>query len=385
MVEADAELVERVTRWCAEAGRQAAIRDIRRALAPLSWDELLAVQALLADPPPARPLGPFALADLARGAPPDLAAEREREGRYRSEDDATAPEPPPAAPPPSRRGAPRARRKGPSLVIRRARDAAPPPPRPPPAPPPLDDLMRPEGRTVIERLVRRHGARRPALVVALAAGWRRDDGGTPGEDDLSRLLDHHGLARAFERRERDELLHALRAAGGVRPAAAARLGLEPAALEAALVRLGAAAQAERIREERRAELRARGTLSERVRLLLTDEARLRDLGLGTEFEEDLRARLPEHVRALRAAGGPLALALARSLSVTPSEARTLAARFGIDLKGTDRAGTPDRGARRERISRPKAGGRAGAQGRQQRRPPRGPAAGDRGRSRRGPG
>jgi hypothetical protein len=336
MAQVDAELLERVARWCAEAGRQSGAAEIRRALAPLSWDELLAVRALLADPPPARPLGPLALADLARGAPPDVAAEREREGRYRSEgadEDANVPpaEPSSARPPAARPRAARrsAKRAGP--VIRRARDAAPARPVAPPSPPPVDALLRPEGRAVLERLVRRHGARRSALAAALAEGWTRDDGGRPGADDLARLLEHHGLTRAFERRERDELLHALRAAGGVQGAAAARLGLDAGALRAELARLGATGEAESIRERRRADLRARATLTERVRLLLGDEARLRDLDLLAEFEEDLRSRLPEHVRALRTATVPVALALSRSLSIGPAEARALAARLGVAL------------------------------------------------------
>src|SRR5512136_1681503 len=82
MTDLDPELLGRAVRWCAEAGRTATPAALRRALAPLGWDELLVVRALLADPPPARPLGPFALADLARGAPADVAAERERGGRY---------------------------------------------------------------------------------------------------------------------------------------------------------------------------------------------------------------------------------------------------------------------------------------------------------------
>jgi Bacterial regulatory protein, Fis family len=343
MADVDPELLKRTARWCAEAGRQAGVDEIRRALASLSWDELLAARALLADPPPARPLGPFALADLARGAPPDLAAEREREGRYGSQ----AAEPAPAAPPepeppaPSRpRRSTRRAAKGRGVVIRRARDVIPTPAAAPRPAPPVDELLRPEGRTVLERLVRTHGARRPALVAALAAGWRRDGGAAPGDEDLSRLLDHHGLTRAFERRERDDILHALRAAGGARAAAASRLGLEPAGLDAALARLGASTDAERVREQRRADLRTRATLSERVRLVLVDEPRLRDLGVLAEFEQDLRARLPEHVRALRVLREPLAAALGRSLSVTTAEARTLALRFGLDL-GT-RAAPPVR-------------------------------------------
>jgi len=334
MADLDPELLERVAQWCAEAGRQVAIAGIRRALAPLSWDELLAVRALLADPPPTRPLGPYALADLARGSPADVAAERERGGRYPStyDDGAAAVEPPavavPAGPAPRRRVN---AKKGRGIVIRRARDVA-PPSSPPPAPavPALDELLLPEGRAVLERLLRRHGARRPALLAALAASWTKPDGGAPGDADLARLLDHHGLARAFERRERDELLHALRAAGGVRTAAAQRLGIDAAALEAALGRLGATADAERIRDERRAELRARATLSERVGLIFVEAARLEDLGLLAEFEDDLRQRLPEHVRALRSGGTALVVALTRSLTLTPDDARSLVERFGLD-------------------------------------------------------
>lgn len=385
MAGVDAELLERVARWCAEAGRQAGRAEIRRALEPLAWDELLAVRALLADPPPARPLGPQALADIARGAPPDLAAERERDGRYRSEateggeerggEVAVPPAPPPPPPAPRQRSA--APRRGPGVVIRRAREAAPPPSPPTPRLPELDELLRPEGRAVLERLVRRHGGRRAALTAALAEGWRLPGGATPGDAELARLLEHHGLARGFERRERDELLHALRAAGGVRDAAAARVGLDAPALDAALARLGAAAEAEKIREARRADLRARATLAERVRLLLGDEARLRDLGLLAEIEADLRGRLPEHVRALRRGAGPVAPALARSLSLTPADARALAARFALDVG----APSSPRAQRRETVA-PRRAPAGRAAGRRPRSPPRAPGAGAPGGKRR---
>ncbi len=77
------------------------------------------MRALLADPPPARPLGPAALADLARGAPPDVAAEREREGRYRAELEAAPGEPRnSAAPRPAGRSR-RTRRPVPPIVHRK--------------------------------------------------------------------------------------------------------------------------------------------------------------------------------------------------------------------------------------------------------------------------
>ena len=298
-----------------------------------------------ADPPPAQPLGPHALADMARGTPADAAADREREARYPREEDDEPVAPPAPAPPPRGKSAGRGRSKkakAAGIVVHRARDrivALPAPP--PPAPPSLDDLRRDEGRAVLERFLRRHGGRRAAILAELRAGWRGPDAAVPSEADLAALLDLHGLARAFEHREHDELLHALRAAGGSRAAAAARLGLDEAGLDASLARLGATADAERIREERRSDLRAQATLSERVHLLLAQEERLRDLGLLAEFEADLRARVPEHLRALRAGREPLAPALSRSLSLPFGALHALASRLGLALGPLD-AGAPRR-------------------------------------------
>jgi hypothetical protein len=347
MAEIDGELVERVTRWCAEAGRQTGTSTIRAALAPLGWDELLAVKALLADPPPARPLGPHALVDVARGVPADVAAEREREGRYRSEPDDPAPAPadePPREPKGTRRVSPRRRARA-AFVIHRARDRAAPEPTPEENPRrPVEELFRPEGRSVLERLVRAGGARRAKLAAALAAGWRTSTGAPATPDDLAALLEEHGLARAFERRERDETLHAVRAAGGLLGATAERLGIDEAGLASALERLGIGPEVERIREERRRDLRARATLSERVKLLLEDGPRLRDLGLEPEFEADLRARLPEHVRALQGGAEPVPAALARTLSLPREAADALVTRLGLEL--------PARGHAQPRPARP---------------------------------
>jgi len=297
----DDELVARALRWCAEAGRPSTAAEVREALEPLGWDELLAARALLADPPPAQPLGPRALAELARGASPAQAAAHELAGEH------------------GHSGAPRQA-----------------PPRPP-----LDDLFESEGRAVLERLLREHGARRPRLSAALAAGWRRGDGSAPDSGDLERLLDAHGFAHGFARREHDELLHALRAAGGVRRRAAEVVGFTPAELDAALERLGAREEAEAIRSAHRNELRRRALLADRVRLLLTEEVRLEDLGLVEEFEADLRARLPDLLRALRAGRrGPLGAALGESLGLAPGQPQLLARRLGMDLDAPNRTPTP---------------------------------------------
>jgi hypothetical protein len=332
MTDLDPELIARAIAWCAAAGRQTTEEQVRTALAPLSWDALLAVKALLADPPPARPLGPHALADIARGAPAPAAAEREREGRYLGEEAFEARSSPPVSAP-ARGGRRRSPPQAAAVRVRRARQPELAPAPSPPALPLLGDLQRSEGRAVLERLIRRLGPRRSALAEALRAGWRRADGESIAETDVAVLLDHHGLRRAFERRERTWLLHALKAAGGVRPRAAARVGISAADFQHTIEQLGAAQEAEAVRDEWRADIRRRATLSERVRLLATDEERLADLGMLEQVLEDLRVRLPEHLKALRAVRpGSLAPALGRSLSLSRGDVDQLARRFGLDLE-----------------------------------------------------
>ena len=342
----DDELVARAMRWCGEAGRPCSASALRSALAPLSWDELLAARAILADPPTARPLGPLALADLARGTSPAEAASRQREGLYGAGPgvEATVPEsdvslPERTRPAASPRGARRPRGAA-APVVRRARDRAPAGPPPAKAAPRLDSLFAPAGRAVVERLLRERGARRAELLAALRQDYTLGDGGAPGDPDLDALLDAHGLARAFARHERDELVHALRVAGGSRAAAAAALGLGAEAFEIALARLGATAEAEAVRDGHREELRRRATLGERARLLLTEGERLTDLGLAGELEDDLRTRLPGHVRALRSSSRRPAMAnLALSLSVGHRELAALVRRLGLSL-GLDESRRP---------------------------------------------
>jgi hypothetical protein len=220
------------------------------------------------------------------------------------------------------------------VVRKRVAPAAPPAAAPAPL---LDELLLPPGRNVLERLVRRHGGRRVALVGALEAGYVRADGRPIDGGDLDRLFEHHGLLRAFQRRERDELLHAVRAAGGVLGAAAARLGLDRDGLASATRRLGAEAEVEALRDARRRVLLARITLSERARLVVAEAAALADLDLLQVFETDLRSRLPEHLRALGASPGSIRLALARTLSLDVAAVVALAARLGVALEDPPRA------------------------------------------------
>src|SRR6266702_8838023 len=147
----------------------------------------------IAGPPPARPLGPHALADMARGVAPQAAAAREE--RTPPPASATGPAGPVAesdapvaesAAEPTRR--PRKRRGQPAApVVRRARDRQSAPAARAPAAllPLLDELRLSEGRAVLERLLRQLGARPKAITAALATGWRRPDGTPPLSGDLA--------------------------------------------------------------------------------------------------------------------------------------------------------------------------------------------------------
>jgi hypothetical protein len=333
MAELELETIDRAVRWCAEAGRQATASEVRLALAPLGWDQLLSVRALLADPPPARPLGPWALADLARGVPADVAAERERDARYPRPDTTAsqvpaAPAVAPAPAEPRKKAGKSARRQ---VVVRKAKPASAEQAPDAPRLPLIEELLLPAGRGELARLVRRHGGRRPVLAAALAATYRRADGAPVGSADLDAALEHHGLERAFLRRERDELFHAVRAAKGVLAKAATDLGHDLASLGLAIGRLGLDADVKRLREARRRDLRSKATLSELAQLWVGSGDALADLELLDEVEKDLKKRLPEHLRALATTREPLEQGLVRTLALPATTVRDLLTRLGIDL------------------------------------------------------
>ncbi len=348
MPEIDREIVDRAMRWCAESGRPVHEDVVRHALGSLGWDALLAVKAILADPPPGRDLSPDDLVALSRGAPPPAAGA-----------------PSPARP---RKGAGRtvraARGPAPGPRIRRARDRVEPFVPSPASPPSIDVLYQESGRAVLDRLIRQRGGNRPAILAALAEGWSAG-GGAPTSADLDRLLAHHGLARGFAERERALLLHAFRKHGGVYLRVARELGSAPPELRAAVGRLELAGPVEAVREARRRVLDRKGTLADRARLVDEEEETLIDLGLLPRFEEDLRKRLPEQLRALSVGGRrPSAADLGRSLSLSRGAVDRLATRFALPL----RAAPPERPERREGRGAPRRpAGRRPAPGRTPRR------------------
>jgi len=356
-----------VSNFCRRAGTPAAPRAVREALSTVTEADDFRVRAVTDAEPPVRPLGPFAVIDLARGTPPDTAALRERSGYYALVEELLAlaelqvsapppvpasalpapPEQSPSAVPPSppvegaatsaRRGGRRSEPAAPTVAERIAprRRTAQPPAQPAPRGrftqgelqrAPLEALEEPEGRATLESLLAQHG-HRTALLRTLAHGYTGSRG-EPSATELDALLVHHGLLEAAEASERELLLSALSEHRGALGRVAWTLGLRGPELTALVSRLGLGPEVDRLREHFRREVLTPPSWT--VRLDLLGRRRyLEDLGLDREFEELLRGDLGREIRALDADGEDVPAALARRLSVSPTLVGRALERLGL--------------------------------------------------------
>jgi len=328
-----------VSDYCRRAGAPASPRSVRDALSVLLESDDFRVRAVTDAEPPVRPLGPFAVVDLARGTAPDTAGLRERSGYYALVEEVLAlqdaqtaaqpapalpaehapgsrplesPSPPPASSPPDRGSARPASAgpatpQGPSVAERIAprRRAAQTPAEPrgrftqvESERSPIEALEAPTGRATLETLLAQHG-HRPALLRALAQGYAGRRGTDPSAAELDALLGAHGLIAAVEEGERSLVLAALSEHRGALGRVAWALGLRGQELEGLISGLGLGVEVERLRERFRRE--ALNPASWTARLdLLGRRKYLEDLGIAREFEERLRADL---LRELQAVGG----------------------------------------------------------------------------------
>ncbi|RPH67845.1 MAG: hypothetical protein EHM78_20850 [Myxococcaceae bacterium] len=347
-----------VSDFCRRAGAPAAPRAVREALSTVSEADDFRVRAVTDAEPPVRPLGPFAVVDLARGTPAETAALRERSGYYAVVEEllalqdlsVAAPAPGPAMPtlaapprpiaatpdaPPARRSA-RDETLAPTVAERIAprRRAA----QAPAAPrgrftqvevqrAPLESLEGSEGRAVLETLFAQHGGHRIALLRALAQGYsgRR---GEPSAAELDALLDRHGLLEATESCERDLLRAALSEHRGALGRVAWALGLRAPELSAVVSRLGLGPEVDLARERFRREALAPASWTARLDLLGRRKY-LEDLGVEREFEERLRGDLGRELHALGPDGDDLPAALARRLAVSPTLVGRALERLGL--------------------------------------------------------
>ncbi len=353
-----------VSDFCRRAGTPAAPRAVREALSTVSDADDFRVRAVTDAEPPVRPLGPFAVVDLARGTPVDTAALRERSGYYTLVEellaladlraapaaaDASASPPAPAratspatVPPPAEGRAMPAHRDARSdslaptvaerIAPRRRAQA------PAPAAPrgrftqgelqraPLESLEGPGGRATLESLLAQHG-HRVALLRTLAHGYtgRR---GEPSAPELDDLLARHGLLEAAEASERELLLSGLSEHRGALGRVAWALGLRGPELADLVSRLGLGPEVNRLREHFRKEVLTPPSWTARLDLLGRRKY-LEDLGLEREFEDRLRGDLGREISALDAEGDDVPAALARRLSVSPTLVGRALERLGL--------------------------------------------------------
>ena len=348
-----------VSDFCRRAGTPAPPRAIREALSTVSETDDFRIRAVTDTDPPVRPLGPFAVVDLARGTPADTAALRERAGYYALVEELLAlqdqriplpapasasvvaapsvpvPSPPAATPAPPERPTSRQSPAPPTVAERIAprRRTAPVPATPrgrftqvDAQPAALETLQGPEGRAALETLLTQYG-HRIAVLRALASGYtgRR---GEPSAPELDDLLAHHGLLEAAETRERELLLSALSEHRGALGRVAWALGLRGGELTAVVSRLGLGPEVDRLRERFRREALTPASWTARLDLLGRRKY-LEDLGVEREFEERLRGDLGREMRALAAEGEDVPAALARRLAVSPTLVGRALERLGL--------------------------------------------------------
>jgi hypothetical protein len=350
-----------VSDYCRRAGAPASPRAVREALSALPESDDFRVRAVTDAEPPVRPLGPFAVVDLARGTPPDTAGLRERSGYYALVEemlllqDARDPAPAvpdttpraetprspiglPASPPPAVSAAealperPAAPTVAERIAPRRRTAQSPAEPRGrftqvETERAPLETLGEPAGRNTLEQLLLQH-AHRPALLRALAQGYVGQRGSDPTAAELDALLAEHGLIAAVEDSERGLILAALKEHRGALGRVAWALGLRGQEVESLVSRLGLAEEVGRLRERFRRE--ALNPASWTARLdLLGRRKYLEDLGVEREFHDRLRADLQRELQAPRGDGEDAPAGLARRLGASPTLVSRALDRLGL--------------------------------------------------------
>jgi hypothetical protein len=356
-----------VSDFCRRAGAPASPRSVREALSVLPDSDDFRVRAVTDVEPPVRPLGPFAVVDLARGTPADIAALRERSGYYALveellalQDARSAPAPSPqapaplptsptlvaaapvAAPAPERtraaadEGPSRERHPAPTVAERIApRRRSPQPPAQPRGRftqveaqrAPLLSLEGPEGRRTLETLLEQHG-HRPALLRALSQGYAGSRSAEPSAAELDALLSAQGLLESAEASERGLILEALSEYKGALGRVAWALGLRAPELTALLGRLGLAPEVERVRERFRREALSPASWTARLDLLGRRKY-LEDLGVEREFADRLRADLTREIQSSGSDRHEAIPALARRLAVSPTLVGRALERLGL--------------------------------------------------------
>ncbi len=164
-------------------------------------------------------------------------------------------------------------------------------PEPPPAERrPFPELMEPQGRALLERLMAQEKANPRQLVAKLTEEYQ-GPGRELSESDLRELLEHHGLAHSFRGREVQNVRFLIGFHQGARGKLCNALQMSPEELASYLEEIGLAQELERTRVERaRIEL-GRRRMPERLVQVLTRAPFLDDLGVLSVIDREVRQEL----------------------------------------------------------------------------------------------
>jgi hypothetical protein len=196
----------------------------------------------------------------------------------------------------------------------------------------LVELQGEEGVEVLWEMIESNKGNRRAVQHRFTQLYSRPDGSAATEGDLDSLIRRHDLGERFRVRQSENLRFLFGFHKGARAKVAQALLVDLAAMDALIQELGMKEEVEAMRERYRVTVRDRLPLPERLRLVLSREKYLADLGILPEVDRAVE----QYVRdafARNSSAAPAASAVEervrRELALDPEAMRRLVRRYRL--------------------------------------------------------
>lgn len=194
----------------------------------------------------------------------------------------------------------------------------------------VGELSAPEGAGRLWERVEAFRGNRRALERWMAEAYAHADGRPFTADDLDRALAANGLSERFRARQAENVRFLFGFHRGARGKVEQALFLTAEELDALVERLGLRAEVEAMRDFHRSAVLARMGVGDRLRLVLTREKYLADLGILDAVDRELEAYARERFER-QAASAPAASAVEervrREMGLDPEAMRRLMRRY----------------------------------------------------------
>ncbi len=196
----------------------------------------------------------------------------------------------------------------------------------------VEELAGECGAAALWEIVEANKGNRRAIEQRLGQLYADADGRPLSPRDVDELLRRHGLADRFRAREAENVRFLFGFHKGARAKVAQALLLDPQELHRLLADLHLDGEVEAMRERQRAHVREKMPMPERLRLVLTREKYLADIGILPEVDRDVEA----HVKAVFArcaqsapASSAVEERVRRELGLDPESMRRLLRRYRL--------------------------------------------------------